>query len=212
MPPVEARPIQTAACDELIRRVARLAEFDPPMDIASHPETNRLLAEASPARWRDYKLREDLVDAAIYTWAANYWHRRGADRNSPLREPRATRLDALAPHLCPPAGPVGFAQVLSGTRRQQCLNRGPIGRYRQGSAETGACPDDRKVLVNETFCGISANQSAWIAPRRSPVRVRLAPLKYLQIVGNLRPGTAPSSGVPGSQEAALLSARRQPST
>src|SRR5581483_768135 len=35
MPAAQAWPIRTAACDELIRRIARLADFDPPLDIAS---------------------------------------------------------------------------------------------------------------------------------------------------------------------------------
>jgi predicted RNase H-like nuclease len=80
MPAARAWPIRTAACDELIRRIARLARFDPPVDITSHPETHRLLLEPSPARWPDYKPREDLLDAVICAWTAAYWHRYGLER------------------------------------------------------------------------------------------------------------------------------------
>lgn len=41
-------PIRTAACDELIRRVAGLVTADPPMDLTSHPRTRALVAEPSP--------------------------------------------------------------------------------------------------------------------------------------------------------------------
>jgi Protein of unknown function (DUF429) len=57
-PAAEAWPIRTAACDELIGRVAGLAKFDPPVDLTSHVETKRLIDEHSPAGWRDYKPRE----------------------------------------------------------------------------------------------------------------------------------------------------------
>jgi hypothetical protein len=43
-----------------VRRLAKLAGFDPPVDIASHHETKRLL-EPSPPRKREYKQREDLL-------------------------------------------------------------------------------------------------------------------------------------------------------
>jgi predicted RNase H-like nuclease len=73
----QAWPVRVAACDELIRRIAALAAFDPPVDLTSHPLTKRLVAEPSPARWRDYKPREDLLDAVICAWAAAYWARHG---------------------------------------------------------------------------------------------------------------------------------------
>jgi predicted RNase H-like nuclease len=80
----EAWPIRTAACDGLISRIAGLADFDPPIVLTSHPETRRLIDEASPARWRDYKVREDLLDAAICAWTAAYWHRYGLERSQVL--------------------------------------------------------------------------------------------------------------------------------
>lgn len=84
MPAAEAWPIRTAACDELIRRVAELAAFEPPVDLTSHAETKRLVEEPSPARPRDYKLREDLLDAVICAWTAAYWSRHGLERSQLL--------------------------------------------------------------------------------------------------------------------------------
>lgn len=103
MPAAEAWPIRTAACDELIRRVARLADFDPPVDVASHPETSRLVEEPSPARWRDYKLREDLLDAVICAWTAAYWHRYGLERSQLLgvSEDRVEENALLATIIAP---------------------------------------------------------------------------------------------------------------
>ena len=105
MPAAEAWPIRTAACDELIRRVARLAEFDPPVDLASHPETSRLLEEPSPASWRDYKLREDLLDAAICAWTAAYWHRHGLERSQLLGLSEQAGDDSLLATIIAPARP-----------------------------------------------------------------------------------------------------------
>lgn len=79
-PAAQAWPVRVAACDELIRRIAGLAGFDPPVDLTSHPATRRLVEEPSPPRWRDYKPREDLLDAVICAWAAAYWVRHGLDR------------------------------------------------------------------------------------------------------------------------------------
>jgi predicted RNase H-like nuclease len=106
MPAAEAWPIRTAECDELIRRVAQLAEFDPPVDVASHPETNRLLVDPSPASWRDYKLREDLLDAVICAWTAAYWHRHGFARSQLLGLPeQQPGDDLLLPTIIAPARP-----------------------------------------------------------------------------------------------------------
>jgi predicted RNase H-like nuclease len=77
---VEFFPRRAAACDELIRRVAALATADPPMDLASHPRTRALVAEPSPRKSAAYKLREDLLDAAICAWTAALWRRHGERR------------------------------------------------------------------------------------------------------------------------------------
>lgn len=84
MPAAQAWPIRTDACDVLIRRIAKLDCFDPPIDLSSHPETRRLIEEPSPPRPRDYKRREDLLDAAICAWTAAYWHCYGLDRSQVL--------------------------------------------------------------------------------------------------------------------------------
>lgn len=73
-------PIRNAACDELVRRVAGLATADPPMDLTSHPVTRALVAEPSPVKAAPYKLREDLLDAAICAWTAALWRRHGDRR------------------------------------------------------------------------------------------------------------------------------------
>jgi predicted RNase H-like nuclease len=105
MPAAEAWPIRTAACDELIRRIARLSKCDPPVDITSHAETKRLFEEPSPARWREYKLREDLLDAVICAWTAAYWHRHGFERSQLLGVPEQPADDQLLATIIAPARP-----------------------------------------------------------------------------------------------------------
>lgn len=106
MSAAEAWPIRTAACDELIRRIAALVAFDPPVTLASHPETKRLIEEPSPARQRDYKLREDLLDAVICAWTAAYWHRHGFERSQPLGIPEdLPEQDLLLGTIIAPARP-----------------------------------------------------------------------------------------------------------
>jgi predicted RNase H-like nuclease len=39
-----------------------------------------LVAEPSPRKSSEYKLREDLLDAAICAWTAALWHRHGDRR------------------------------------------------------------------------------------------------------------------------------------
>ena len=77
---VDFRPLRNSECDELIRRLARLKYADPPMDLCTHPETRRLVAEQSPAERRAYKHREDLLDAALCAWTAALWSRYGEGR------------------------------------------------------------------------------------------------------------------------------------
>ena len=80
MPAAQAWPVRTAACDELIRRVAGLAEQDPRMDLCSHQATRELVELPSPAKAAPYKQREDLLDAALCAWSAALWHRYGCER------------------------------------------------------------------------------------------------------------------------------------
>lgn len=76
----EFRGLRAAACDELIQRIAGLATADPPLHLQSHPITARLVAERSPLSDREYKHREDLLDAALCAWTAALWWRWGTER------------------------------------------------------------------------------------------------------------------------------------
>jgi predicted RNase H-like nuclease len=75
--PADWPELRCRTCDELIRRVAALASFNPPIDLRSHPETRRLIDEPSPTAAIAYKRREDLLDAAICAWTAAYWRSHG---------------------------------------------------------------------------------------------------------------------------------------
>ena len=75
--PADWPELRCRVCDELIRRVAALASFNPPIDLRSHPETRRLIDEPSPTTAIAYKRREDLLDAAICAWTAAYWRSHG---------------------------------------------------------------------------------------------------------------------------------------
>lgn len=80
LPADEAWPLKLAACDELISRVAGLADSVPPLDLSSHPATRVLVDVPSPRKESDYKQREDLLDAALCAWTAALWHRHGLAR------------------------------------------------------------------------------------------------------------------------------------
>ena len=80
MSTAEFIPLRNAECDKLICRVARLKDADPPMDLSTHGETHRLVVEWSPAKRKDYKHREDLLDAALCAWTAALWSRWGETR------------------------------------------------------------------------------------------------------------------------------------
>lgn len=76
----EFRPHRASQCDELIFRIMKLSSAVPPMDLASHPETLRLMEESSPIADREYKHREDLLDAALCAWTASLWFHLGEQR------------------------------------------------------------------------------------------------------------------------------------
>jgi predicted RNase H-like nuclease len=80
MKAADAWSLRTAACDELIRRVAALVDSDMPMNLLSHSETAALAQVPSPGIAADYKKREDLLDATICAWTAALWHRFGEQR------------------------------------------------------------------------------------------------------------------------------------
>lgn len=80
MSAAEFRPQRAEVCDELVARLGALRSADPPLDLASHEVTARLASEPSPLTDRDYKHREDLIDAALCAWTASLWHRFGLER------------------------------------------------------------------------------------------------------------------------------------
>lgn len=99
----EFRAVRAAACDELIRRVAALAQADPPLHLRSHETTRKLLEEPSPLDIAAYKHQEDLLDAALCAWTSSLWHRHGFERCQVLgavpglRRPAATIIAPARP-------------------------------------------------------------------------------------------------------------------
>lgn len=80
LPPGDWRSLRAQRCDELIGRLAGLASADPPLHLEHHPHTRALVDEPSPINDRDYKHREDLIDAAVAAWTALVWHTHGWSR------------------------------------------------------------------------------------------------------------------------------------
>lgn len=76
----EWRRERAANCDELIRRLGRLATADPPLRLDSSPVTQQLAAQPSPLDDAAYKHREDLIDALLCAWTAALWVRHGLRR------------------------------------------------------------------------------------------------------------------------------------
>jgi predicted RNase H-like nuclease len=74
------RPRRAVSCDELLNRMASLANADPPLDLQSNQETRELLTSESPTDDRLYKHREDLLDAALCAWTASLWTKWGTQR------------------------------------------------------------------------------------------------------------------------------------
>jgi predicted RNase H-like nuclease len=66
------RPLRAVNCDEIVRRLAALRTSEVPLDLMSHPETAKLL-EPSPENSREYKHREDLIDAILCAWTGLLW-------------------------------------------------------------------------------------------------------------------------------------------
>jgi len=94
MPAAVWRSVRAANCDELIGRLRKLADADPPLVLESNPVTRELAEVRSPTADADYKHREDLIDALLCAWAASLWDRYGLDRcqvlGLPGDEPAAT--------------------------------------------------------------------------------------------------------------------------
>ena len=102
LPVAEWRPRRAATCDELIRRLGRLASADPPLRLDSHPVTRQLAAEPSPLGDVAYKHREDLIDALLCAWTAALWVRHGLRRCQVLGLPD----DAAAGTAAAPAATI----------------------------------------------------------------------------------------------------------
>ena len=64
----------------LIAAVSKLGSATPPMHLRSHPETALLADTPSPVASREYKHREDLLDAALCAWTAALWATAHLDR------------------------------------------------------------------------------------------------------------------------------------
>jgi predicted RNase H-like nuclease len=103
LPAVQAWAIRTAACDELIARLAGLRDHEIPIDLTSHGATRALIDVPSPARLSAYKQREDLLDAAICAWTAALWHRKGTDRCQVLGVEDGLRVDRPIATIIAPA-------------------------------------------------------------------------------------------------------------
>lgn len=76
----EFRVRRAAVCDDLIARLATLSTADPPIDVMSHKVTRALVEEESPLNDRQYKHREDLIDAALCAWTGLLWLAHGLQR------------------------------------------------------------------------------------------------------------------------------------
>ena len=101
MPAAQWRPTRQAACDDLIRRLTRLAQADPPLRLDSHPVTRQLAAEPSPLTDAAYKHREDLIDALLCAWTAALWSRHGTDRCQILGPPKPDATETVATIIAP---------------------------------------------------------------------------------------------------------------
>jgi predicted RNase H-like nuclease len=119
VPAQQRRVDRAAACDELVRRLHRLADADPPLLLTSHPVTAELLRERAPRDdERAYKHREDLLDAVLCAWTALFWYRHGLARVPGARPGRGRPARCGEHHRAGPACPAG-----------QLARAGPAGRH-----------------------------------------------------------------------------------
>ena len=100
MPVAQWRPIRQAACDDLIQRLTRLTQADPPLRLDSNPVTRQLVVEPSPLNHTAYKHREDLIDALLCAWTAALWSRQG-DRCQVLGPPADETNPPVATIIAP---------------------------------------------------------------------------------------------------------------
>jgi len=77
----EFRRYRARQCDKLISRITKeLSATKPPIYLASHRETRCLMKETSPMSAKEYKHREDLLDATLCAWTASLWFHKGKQR------------------------------------------------------------------------------------------------------------------------------------
>ncbi|TDW31090.1 DUF429 domain-containing protein [Cryobacterium psychrophilum] len=101
--PAARRDFRAAECDELLRRMLRLNDVRPALDLRSHPVTAALIDERSPLKDTAYKHREDLLDAALCAWTAALWGQFGLERCQILGERDAPDADGRIPVIIAPA-------------------------------------------------------------------------------------------------------------
>jgi len=111
MPAAAFRPLRAAACDGIIDSLKGLTNADPPLDLLSHPVTAELANERSPESDREYKHREDLIDAVISAWTAMLWRRHGRQRCLVLGIPDEP-------------GPAPLATIIAPTRTSSAAETG----------------------------------------------------------------------------------------
>ncbi|WP_369250420.1 DUF429 domain-containing protein [Streptomyces sp. R41] len=101
VPQAQWRAVRAQECDRLIARMAALATADPPLVLASHPVSGRLMDEPTPMASGEYKHREDLVDALLCAWTAALWSRHGLARCQVLGEESLAPSGAAATIIAP---------------------------------------------------------------------------------------------------------------
>lgn len=80
IPVGEFRALRATNCDELVRRLGTLVGADPAIDLTSNTITHALLTETSPVKDKEYKHREDLIDAVLCAWTGLLWLKDGLAR------------------------------------------------------------------------------------------------------------------------------------
>jgi len=103
LPSTERRPARAAVFDDLVSRMLTLRDASVPLDLLSHTTTADLSITPSPTTDRDYKHREDLLDALLSAWTAAVWAKEGLDRcqvlgaaSEPDKSGRRATIIALA--------------------------------------------------------------------------------------------------------------------
>ncbi len=105
LPPDQRRAARAVVCDDLIQRLWGLTAAAPPLDLSSHPVTDDLVTTHSPLLDRDYKHREDLIDALVSAWTASFWWHHGLERSQVLGADDPASPDGHRATIIAPARP-----------------------------------------------------------------------------------------------------------